>query len=98
MTISFDNPQKLSFNLKLTGPAIAKHIFAYRPRFTQLRMNSVAVVFQRTRALRNVFGGMHITRQVQSVAQFVTYTVNVAPSYFKDAAGLYRGFVTQPNR
>ena len=98
MRFSFDNPQKFSFDLKLTGPAIAKHIFAYRPRFTQLRMNGVTVVFQRTRALRNVFGGMHITRQMKSVAQFVAYTVNVAASYFKYAAGLCRGFVTQPNR
>ena len=79
MTIWFDNPQKLSFNLKFAGPVIAKYIFAYRPGFTQLRVSGVTEVFQRTRALGNVFGSMHITRQMQSVAQFVTHTVNVAP-------------------
>ena len=59
MTIWFDNPQKLSFNLKFAGPVIAKYIFAYRPGFTQLRVSGVTEVFQRTRALGNVFGSMH---------------------------------------
>ena len=47
--------------LKLTRPVIAKYIFTYGPRFTQLRMNGVTEVFQRIRALRNVLSGVHIT-------------------------------------
>ena len=50
-------------------------------------MNGVTEVFQRTRARSNVFGGMHITWQVQSIAQLVAYAVNVATPYFKYATG-----------
>ena len=31
MTISFDNHKRFLIDLELTGPVIAKYIFAYRP-------------------------------------------------------------------
>lgn len=59
-TLSFDNHQRLSIDLELTGPVIAKYIFAYGPRLTQLRVKCVTEVFQRIRTFSNVLGGMHI--------------------------------------